>query len=173
MATTRIDPTYQPGWYVFGSCMVGASYFGRHRSYAQFALFGIRAFGGQLPGKSNEDDMYQFLRGTQLPDHPNRRPVTPFMCIKARGTWARRAIFTTFRGTQSVRRYGPSVGLQRENLVPSMLKLMEARFIWSLFDDETKRRLDRDADQAGLRCKGYAYFTKLYIQNNPRWQEYV
>lgn len=173
MATERIDPTFQPGWFVFGSAMTGSAYFGRHRSGNQFAVFGIRSFGTQIPGKVQEEDFARFLLGAPLPDHPNRRPITPMMSIRASGTWARRAIFRVYRGSQSVRRYSPSTGLQRENLVPSMLKLMEAAFLWSIMTDETKARCAADAKRTRLASQANNYFNKLYITDDPRWLDYV
>ena len=173
MVTLRTDPTFQPGSFVFGYSLPGSSYFGRHRSYNQFAVFGIRTFGTQIPGKTTEDDMFAFVYGAQLPAYPRRRPVTPAMCIRLRGPWARRVIYYLWRGQQRVRRYSPNDSAAKECLVPSMLKLMESSFLWSILTDENKARLAADAKRTRQATQGHNYFTKLYIRDDPRWMNYV
>ena len=95
------------------------------------------------------------------------------MSVQHRGIWGKRAILYYRKGRQVIRRYTPDSGAAKDYLVPWQIKLMEAYAIWKPLGAEVKLRLDRDARQAGIRCTGHNYFTKLYIQNNPRWHTYV
>ena len=72
-----------------------------------------------------------------------------------------------------VRRYTPNDGAAKEYLVPSMLKLMESSFLYSILTDEAKTRLKADAKRTRQATQGHNYFTKLYIKDDPRWMDYV
>lgn len=173
MATPRIDPTFQPARFVFGYSLPGSAYFGNNMTYPQNAIFGQGAFSEQLAGWHTEAEKFRFIYGAPVPRATGPWPCTPDMSIFSEGVWAKRVTFYRWRGKQRVKSYTPDASAAKESIVPTMLKLMEATFIWHLFDDATKRQLDSDASRLGLRYTGYNYFTKLYIQDNPRWQSYV
>ena len=173
MTTAIVDPTFQPGRYIFGFSLPGLAYFGNARSYPQKAIFGIRPLGSQIAGLDVEEEMFAWRYGVPIPRSTGPWPVTPFADIRVQGKWAKRIIYYTWRGQQRIKRHSPQHSCASENIVPTMLKLMEASVIWHLFDDTTKRRLDSDASHLGLRYTGYNYFIKLYIQDNPKWETYV
>jgi len=173
MPTPRADPTFQPGLYVFGFTIPGMGYWGRARTYPQQSIWGIRPFGREIPGKNTENDIFPFIYGLQNTGPQSRYAITSKMCIRTRGQWAKRVIYYIKWGRQHVRRYTPYDGSPKDHLAPYSLKLMEATFLWHLLDDETKRRLDSDASRLGLRLSGWNYFTKLYLDDNPKWQEYM
>lgn len=184
MTTPVVDPTFQPACYVFGTSLPGLAHFGNTRWYPQQAIFGTRPFGWEIPGKNTENDVFAFIYGSQNPKTPHRKdgewvtspgawPVTPQMSARAEGVWAKRVIFYTRSGQQMVRRYTPRDSSAKEHLMPWQLKFMEAAFIWSLFDDETKQRVNAETARLGLQYHGREWFTKLYIKDDPRWLEYV
>ena len=100
-------------------------------------------------------------------------PVTSFMSVRHRGAWAKRIIFYNRGGQQRSMRYSPYHASAKEHLVPWQLKLMESSFLWSLLTDEAKARLSADAKRTRQATQGHNYFTKLYINDDPRWQNYV
>jgi len=179
-----MDPTFQPGCYVFGFTIPGFGYFGNTRTYPQQAIFGTRPFGWEIPGKNTEDDVFQFIYGSKNPKTPYRYkgawktstspwPVTPSMCVRHRGSWAKRVVFYVWRGKQMVRRYRPYDGAPKDHLVPFQAKLIDATSRWQLLSAEGKRQLNSEAARLGLHYAGYHYFTKLYIEDNPKWSIYV
>ena len=184
MTTPIQDTTFQPACYVFGYSLPGLAHFGNTRWYPQQAIFGTRPFGGEIPGKNTENDVFQFIYGSKNPKTPYYKngtwrtsvspwPVTPDMSVRAHGKWAKRVIFYTCGGRQMVRRYTPADSAAKDNIVPWQLKFMEAEFIWSLFDDATKQQVNADAKRLNLKYHGREYFKSLYIKDNPRWQSYV
>ena len=184
MPTPPQDPLLTPGCYVFGYSLPGSAYWGRARLYLQVALWGSRPFGGEIPGLNAEDEFFRFLRSTPNPKKPyykNRVKKTspvpwgplPVMSCRHVGVWGKRAIMYMRSGTNVIRRYTPYDGSAKNSITPWMLKLLESSFIWSLFDDATKKRLTDDARESGGATQGHNYFTKLYITDNPKWLTYV
>jgi hypothetical protein len=184
MTTPVVDPTFQPACYVFGFTLPGMGCFGNTRWYPQQAIFGTRAFGYEIPGKNTESDVFAFRYGAYNPKTPHRKagawvtsaspwPATSDVGCRVTGVWAKRIIFYTRRGYQVARRYTPYDSMAKECLVPSMLKLMESSFLYSILTDENKARLTADAKRTRQATQGHNYFTKLYIQDDPRWQDYV
>ena len=173
MTTPIIDTTFQPACYIFGFTLPGLGHFGNTRWYPQQAIFGTRAFGGEIPGKNTENDVFAFRYGARVPRAKGPWPVTPQMGNRTHGVWAKRIIFYTRRGFQMVRRARPMDLCAHEYLVPSMLKLMESSFLYSILTDENKARLSADAKRTRQATQGHNYFTKLYIEDDPRWMDYV
>jgi len=184
MTTPIIDTTFRAACYVFGYSLPGDAHFGNTRFYSYQAIFGTRPFGGEIPGKNTENDVFAFRYGSPNPKTPYYKngawktstspwPVTPLMSCRARGSWAKRIIFYTRRGYQVVRRYTPNDSAAKECLVPSMLKLMESSFLYSILTDENKARLAADAKRTRQATQGHNYFTRLYIKDDPRWMDYV
>ena len=173
MTTPIVDPSFRAACYVFGFTLPGLGHFGNTRWYPQQAIFGTRPFGGEIPGKNTENDVFAFRYGAPVPRATGPWPVTPQMGCRARGAWAKRIIFYTRRGYQVIRRYTPNDGMAKECLVPSMLKLMESSFLYSILTDENKALLAADAKRTRQATQGHNYFTKLYIKDDPRWMNYV
>lgn len=173
MTTPVIDPTFQPGRSVFGYTLPGMGSFGNARTYPQKAIFGARSFGSQVCGLDIEEEIFKYRFGAPVPREKGPWPVTPDMGARFRGAWAKRIIFYTRGGQQRTMRYSPYHGSAKEHLVPWQLKLMEASFLWSLLDDETKARLAADAKSTGQATQGHNFFTKLYIKDDPRWMDYM
>ena len=102
MSTPAVDPAFYSGQYIFGYSLPGLSYFGNVKWYPQRGIFGEGAFGAQIPGKNQSDDMFAFRFGSYAAKNPyyekgvwrqNVRawPFTPFLSIRQRGLWAKRA----------------------------------------------------------------------------------
>ena len=184
MPTPIVDPTFQPGCYVFGYTIPGLGYFGNRRTYPQQAIFGIRPFGTEIPGKNTENDVFQFIYGSKNLKTPYRKdsswvtsttpwPVTSDMSARCRGNWAKRVIFFTRNGRQVIRRYTPYDGSPKNNLVPWAVRLTDGVALWHLRDLGTRRILNAEASRLGLKMSGYNYFLRLYIKDNPKWGTYV
>lgn len=173
MGTPIVDNTYMPGCFVFGYTLPYLSYFGQARQYPQQAIFGLRPFGGEIPGWNTEDQIFRFLRGAPTPRKTGPWPFTPLMSMRARGTWGKRVIYYQRRGRQNMRRYTPYDGSAKEHLEPWINPFMEAAFLWTILTDENKKRLHADAMRTRQASQGKNYFTKLYIKNDPRWIDYV
>ena len=184
MPTPVVDPTFKAGCYVFGFSLPGLSYFGNTKTYAQRAIFGEGLFGAEIPGKNTEDDVFTFRFGSPNPKTPYYKhgafhlsaspwPVTPFLCVRQRGAWAKRIIFYSKGGRPLTMRYSPYHASAKEHLVPWQLKLMESSFLYSILTDEAKAQLKADAARTRQATQGHNYFTKLYIANDSRWQDYV
>lgn len=173
MATPLQDATFQPGCYVFGFTTPGQGYFGNARSYPQQAIFGARAFGGEIAGLNIEAEIFNFRYGAPVPRATGLWPTTPTLSIRRSGPWAKRLIFCRRRGYQIVRRYTPADGAPKECLVPSMLRFIDALALWKTLTNEAKCRLHDDALTRKQAHRAHTYFTKLYIENDPRWHDYV
>lgn len=184
MATPIVDPSYQPVTHIFGFSLPGLATWGKTRWYYQQAIWGARPFGGEIPGKNQDDDVAAFIRGSKNPKSPyfykgswhtsaSPWPVTPQMSARARGRWADRVIYYTKGGKQFIRRATPYHLAAKDYLVPWQLKFMEAAFVYSLFDDATKNVINADAKKINFKGHGREYFTKLYMKDDPRWQDYV
>lgn len=173
MGTPVVDTSYKTGCYVFGYSLPGLSYFGQHRPYIQQAIFGTRPFGGQILDWSTEDQIFPMLLRMPGPGKIDRRPKTPLLSMQARGIWAKRVIYFTRMGRQNMRRYTPYDGSAKKHLEPWIQPFMEAAFLWTVLTDENKKRLTADAKRSGLASQGKNYLTKLYIQQNPKWMDYV
>jgi len=169
----RQDPTFQTGAYVFGYSMPGFAAFGNARTYNQQAIFGIRPFGAEIPGKNLEDEILTFIDGAPVPRKTGKWARTPLMTIVARGGKAKRFIFYKWRNRRCCRRYTQDTSAPKDYLAPWALKLMESSFLWSILTDENKQRLVDDAKRTGQATQGHNYFTKLYIKDDPRWMNYV
>lgn len=129
--------------------------------------------GSQVCGLDIEEEVLSFINGAPIPREKGPWPVTTEMNTRTRGTRFKRVIYYVRKGRQVVRRYTPHDGAAKECLVPSMLKLMESSFLWSLLDDETKARLNADAKSTGQATQGHNFFTKLYIKDDLRWMDYM
>ena len=173
MTTPIIDTSFRPGCYVFGYTVPGQGHFGQTRFYNQTAIFGTRAFGSQACGKNTEDDLFTFRYGAPVPRKTGPWPLTPWMSIRHNGPWAKRIVFYTWRNRPMVKRYTPYAGSPKESIAHIQLKLMESSFLWSILTDENKARLNADAKRTGAATQGHNYFTKLYINDDPHWQDYV
>jgi len=178
------DPTFQAGCYVFGYTLPGTGYFGNARTYHQQSIFGLRAFGTEIPGKNTENDVFQLHCGSPTPKtlyykkgewrlSPSPWPVTPNMSVQLHGPWAKRIIHCVKYGKPHRRRYTPYDSSAKETIVPWQLKLMESSFLWSCLTDENKARLNADAKRTQQATQGHNYFVKLYIKDDPRWLDYV
>ena len=173
MTTPAQDPTFQTGCFTYGYTIPGLGYYGNARTYPQQAIYGARAYGGEIPGKNQEADMLAFVYGARISRKKGPWPITPYMDTRTTGAWAKRVIFYTWRGQQMARRYTQYDGSPKNHFVPTMLKLIEANVTWHTVGPEIKRRLDSDASRLGLRYSGYNYYIKLFIQDSPRLQLYV
>lgn len=173
MTTPIVDPTFQPGCYIFGYTITGMGHFGNTRWYSQTAIFGTRPFGTEIPGKNTEEDVFQFRYGSPVPRAKGPWPITPDMSLLLRGPWAKRIVHYVRLGKPQLKRYRPQDSTSKQYIEPFQLKLMESSFLWSCLTDESKARLEADAKRTGQATQGHNYFTKLYIQDNPKWLDYV
>jgi len=172
MTTPVQDPTFQAGASVYGYAIPGLGVFGAARTYPQKAVYGQARFGNDVVGLDQEEAMLPFIQGAPIPREKGPWPVSPFMNDRARGAWAKRAIFQTVGGLQKVRRYTPWDGSPKAHLTPFQPKLREAVALWHLLDIGTKRILNAEASRLGLRCSGYNYFIKLYLLDDPEWETF-
>lgn len=169
----RQDPTFQTGAYVFGYSMPGYSAFGNARTYSQQAIFGTRAFGGEIPGKNCEDDILMFIDGPPVPRATGPWGRAPLMSIRARGAKAKRFVFRIWRNRRQVARYTPDMSAPKDYLVPWADKLAAAMAIWRDLSPATKRRLQIDAVRLKKSKMGHNFFVQMYIKNDTRWMDYV
>jgi len=147
--------------------------FGSALAYPQRAVFGAGVFGGEIPGKNEEDDMSPFVFGAPAPRLKGPWAETPFMNPVVRGRWIKRAVFYTWRGRQMVRRYRPYDGMPKDHLTPWAVKLASSVAAWRSLTAASKVALDSEASRLGLRYSGYNYFISLYLKDNPKWQAFI
>jgi hypothetical protein len=148
-------------------------YFGQARTYRMRAIFSQDTFGNCVFGKNTEADMFTFRYGAPVPRTKGKWAVTPGMCCRRHGAWAKRIIYFTWRGRQMARRYTPYDGSPKAYLVPWSQKLADAMAIWKNLSVEAKARLYADALRTRQAKQSGHYFVKLYIKDDPRWMDYV
>ena len=146
--------------------------FGAARAYRQRGVWGTGAFGSQVPGKNEEDDMLPFIFGAPAPRDTGPWAETPFMNPQCRGRCIKRAVFYVSRGRQMVRRYRPYDGMPKDHLATWSTKLAAAVIAWRSLTAASKVDLNAEASRLGLRYSGYNYFISLYIKDDPKWQAY-
>mgnify|MGYP001370442268 CR=1 FL=1 len=173
MTTPRQDPTFSPAVFIFGYSLPGLAQFGRQRRYSYQAIFGTRPFGGEIPGKNQENDMLSFIYGSPNPRATGPWAVTPFMTCRISNAWARRVIFYIWRGRQMVRRMTPYDASAKDNLVPWQIRLEEGAALWHTLTPSARARLHADAMRTRQAKQAYNYWSKLYIKDDPRWRNYV
>jgi len=150
------------GKYIYGYTCPGFAYYGEFRPYPQQSIYGMDAYETQIVGFNIIDE---FL--------PHCKKFAPLESLRAWKQFAGRTIFYKQHNRQYLMRYQPYHGAPKNHLEAGQRLLMEATFIWHLFDDATKRQLDIDASKQNPPGVGYNFFTKLYIKNDPRWETYV
>ena len=174
MGKTGIDdPTYKPGSFVFGYSIPGLSAFGDGPKYPQYAVFGKRAFGGQVPGVDIDVEMFALQQGAPDVRIPRRLADSPFMVHRKRVKWTNRIIYQVVHGQQRRRRYSPYDGSPKAHLTQFWPKFSEAFTLWKTFPEETKAALDSRASKLCLKCTGRNYWTKLWIQDKPERLKYL
>ena len=174
MGKTGIDdPGYVPGSFIFGASIPGLSAFGEKRKYPQYPVFGMRAFGGQVPGVDVNVEMFVFHKGAPDVRVPRRLAEAPFFNDRKRGKWTNRIIYQVVNGKQRRRRYTPWDGSPKDHLTPFWPKFREAVTLWHTFPAETKAALDTQASKLGLKYSGYNYWTKIWILDKPERLKYL
>jgi hypothetical protein len=174
MGKTGIDdPTYKPGSFVFGTSIPGLSAFGDGPKYPQYAVFGKRAFGGQVPGVDVDVEMFALQQGAPDVRIPRRLAESPFMVHRKRGKWTNRIIYQVVHGKQRRRCYTPYDGSPKIYLTPFQPKFAEAVALWKTFSASTKAMLNARASKLGLKCSGYNFWISLWIKDNPERLKYL
>jgi hypothetical protein len=151
-----------PGKYVYGNTCAGFAYFGEFRPFAQQSIYGMEDYGSQIVGFNIIDAVLKYCTFH-----------IPLLSIRASNAWAGRAVFYRQGGSQYVARFTPWQSSPKSYLQPFSLKLMEATFIWHLLDAAAKRLLDIAASKQKKPGTGYNLFTKYYMKDDHRWQNYV
>jgi len=174
MGKTGIDdPTYRPGSFVFGFSLPGLSSFGEKPKYHQYPVFGMRAFGGQVPGVDIDAKMFALQQGAPDIRIPRRLADSPFMVHRKRGKWTNRIIYQVVHGKQRRRRYTPYDGSPKVHLAQFCPKFRDAVTLWHTFPAETKAALDTRASKLGLKSSGFNYWISIWIKDKPERLKYL
>lgn len=173
MSDAPQDLTFQTGRWVAGYCVPYSAVFGASISYPQQGIFRRALFGADIAGKNQENDMFGFLFGPPQWTPANHPSVAPFLAVRGRFHWAARAVVYRWRGQTIVRRYTPQDAAPKNNIVPSMLKCMEATAIWNMMGQDQKDAIRDDWRKIRICAQPFNWWVHLYTTDNPRWEKYV